>query len=108
MTPYTVTTSHTQGNHRLPHHPTTIFPFPTTIIMATKYHQSLQSTNPPLSLQHQRTQPPIPIKDPPNLTGTHDPQYGDLGHLGHTGQGPFGTMVNHTPSLFIYKRIPST
>jgi len=56
----------------------------------------------------QRTQRPIPKRVHPYPTGTHDPGHSDLGHLGHTGQGPFGTMVNHAPSLFIYKRIPST
>jgi len=98
-TPHVITTSHTQGNHRLPHHPTTIFPFQTTIITTNQ---------PPQSLWHQCTQPPIPIKDPPNPTGTHDPQHSNLGHLSHTSQGPFGTTVNHAPSLFIHKRIPST
>jgi len=46
MTPHMITTSHTQGNHSLPHHPTTTFPFSTTITMTTEYHQSLQPTNP--------------------------------------------------------------
>ena len=100
-TPQTTTTSHTnhtQGNYRL-HHPDHRIPFPN--------HQSLRPTNPP-SLQHQRTQPPIPKRIHPYLTGTHDPWHDDLGHLGHTGPGPFGTMVNHNPSIFNYNRIPGT
>ena len=83
--PQTTTTSHinhTQGNYRLPHHPDHHIPFPN--------HQSLRPTNPP-SLRHQRTQPPIPKRIHPYPTGTHDPRHSDLGHLGHTGPGPFGT-----------------
>ena len=98
----TITTSHinhTQGNYRLPHHPDHHIPFPN--------HQSLQPTNSP-SLQHQRTQPPIPKRIHPYPTGTHNPWHGDLGHLGHTGPGPFGTTVNHDPSIFNYNRIPGT
>ena len=100
--PQTTTTSHTnhtQGNRRLPHHPDHHIPFPN--------HQSLRPTNPP-SLRHQHTQPPIPKRIHPYPTGTHDPQYGDLGHLGHTGPGPFGTTVNHDSSIFNYNRIPGT
>ena len=81
-TPQTTTghINHTQGNHRLPHHPDHHTPFPN--------HQSLRPTNPP-SLRHQRTQPPIPKRIHPYPTGTHDPWYGDLGHLGHTGPRPW-------------------
>jgi len=83
-------------------------PFPNHYHYDYRIPSVFTTNQPPPSLQHQRTQPPIPIKDPPNPTGTHDPRHGDLGHLGHTGQGPFGTTVNHAPSLFIHKRIPST
>ena len=54
------------------------------------------------------TQPPIPKRIHPYPTGTHDPWHGNLGHLGHTGPGPFGTTVNHDPSIFNYNRILGT
>jgi len=105
--PHTITTSHTNRNPSL-----IIPPFLPPHSFSNNYHYDHRippfvTTNQPQSLQ-QRTQRPIPKRIHPYPTGTHDPGHGDLGHLGHTGQGPFGTTVNHAPSLFIYKRIPGT
>ena len=68
----------------------------------------IKTNQPTVTTTQKRTQPPIPKRIHPYLTGTHDPWHGDLSHLGHTGPGPFGTTVNHDPSIFNYNRIPGT
>jgi len=93
----------------LAHHPT----IPTTTFLLQQLslrppNTTIHYDQPTTVTMTQCTQQPIPKRIHPYPTGTHDPGHSDLGHLGHTGQGPFGTTVNHAPSLFIYKRIPGT
>jgi len=84
--PHTVTTSHTQGNHRLPHHPTTTFPFPITIITTTEYHQSLRPTNPTVT-----TTPTYPTTN--TNKGSTQPDWNPRpSHWGRRAIYPVGTL----------------